>query len=103
MDYADQIWSLLDDALSAIFAGRRIPHSLEELYRGVENICRQKQAAELFEKMKARLQAYLDAQIKRPLLEAAKMLPGGQARHLNVELLNLMHVSWLDWNTKLVM
>ncbi|KXX76455.1 Cullin-4B [Madurella mycetomatis] len=50
----------LDAALSAIFAGRPTPQPMERLYRGVEDICRKGEAAELTERLRARCEAWLN-------------------------------------------
>ena len=101
-EYFDRTWVKLDESLSAIFAGQKAPHSIEELYRGVENICRQELAGELFEKMSARIRDYLEARVQRPLRAKAAMSCNDQAGRRHVELLSLMHAAWLDWNAKLV-
>ncbi|KAK4455862.1 Cullin-4B [Podospora aff. communis PSN243] len=49
----------LQDALAAIFSGRPTAQPMERLYRGVEDICRKGEAAELAEALKRRCEVYL--------------------------------------------
>lgn len=101
-DYADRTWGHLDEALTTIFAGQKIQHSLEELYRGVENICRQDGAPELFEKLQTRVQQYLESKISDPSSSnVAQPMIDRKARE-HVQLLVQLHAAWLDWNAKLV-
>ena len=50
-EYYNTVWERLDASLSAIFTDGKLPYSNEELYRGVENVCRQGKAAALFQKL----------------------------------------------------
>ena len=50
-DYYNTVWERLEASLSAIFTDEKLPYSNEELYRGVENVCRQGKAAVLFKKL----------------------------------------------------
>src|SRR5258708_4378141 len=45
--YLNQVWEKLDAALTVVFKNEKITFSLEELYRGVENLCRQGHAEEV--------------------------------------------------------
>jgi hypothetical protein len=92
--YFDQIWVQLDAALTAIFNCGKLPYSLEELYRGVENVCRQDQAPKLYEKMKERCRAYVATTLKAPLLE--------RVGHSDVEVLQAVQSAWKKWYRQLV-
>ncbi|KAH0562716.1 hypothetical protein GP486_002621, partial [Trichoglossum hirsutum] len=92
--YFDQIWIQLDAALTAIFNSEKLPYSLEELYRGVENVCRQDQAAKLYEKTKERCRAYVATNLKAPLLE--------KTSHSDVEVLQAVQSSWKKWYRQLM-
>lgn len=92
----ERIWTQLDVSLTAIFSGSKLPYSMEELYRGVENVCRQHRAPELFEKLKSRCQEYLQVTVKGHLLEDTQIERG------NVEVLHSMLTAWTKWNTYLV-
>ena len=50
-EYYNTVWERLEASLSAIFTDGKLPYSNEELYRGVENVCRQGKAADLFKKL----------------------------------------------------
>ena len=50
-EYYKSVWKRLEASLSAIFTDGKLPYSNEELYRGVENVCRQGKAADLFQKL----------------------------------------------------
>lgn len=51
-EYYNTVWKRLEASLLAIFADEKLPYSNEELYRGVEIVCRQGKAAGLYEKLK---------------------------------------------------
>lgn len=51
-EYYNIVWNRLEASLLAIFADEKLPYSNEELYRGVEIVCRQGKAAALYEKLK---------------------------------------------------
>ncbi|KAL2181353.1 Cullin family-domain-containing protein [Thermothelomyces heterothallicus CBS 202.75] len=57
--YYARIHADLDAALSSIFAGRPTAQPMERLYRGVEDICRKGDAAELTERLRARCEGWL--------------------------------------------
>jgi len=62
--YFNQTWGSLEAALTAIFESRKISTSLEELYRGTENICRADRAGELYTRLKACCSAYVGDRLK---------------------------------------
>jgi cullin 4 len=91
--YFNQTWTLLDAALTAIFNGQKISHSLEELYRGVENICRAEKAGRLFEKLKERCQTYVDQQLRGEIME--------QAGRDNETFVGAVVGAWKKWSSQL--
>ena len=95
-EYSGRVWAQLDEALTAIFGGKKVPHSLEELYRGVENVCRQDGAPDLFASMRARCEEHVEVAIKCPLIEVAA---SGRS---SVEMLRLVHNTWMTWNAQMV-
>ncbi|KAI9851518.1 MAG: hypothetical protein M1838_003472 [Thelocarpon superellum] len=95
-DYFAKVWVQLDEALTAIFQGDKVPHSLEELYRAVENVCRQNGAPALCARMRARCDDHVEHAIRDPLLEKAS---SGRS---HVEMLQLVHTAWLTWNAQLL-
>jgi hypothetical protein len=54
--FVEQTWARLDAALDTIFSGGKVDFSLEELYRGVENLCRQGLARDTAERLEPKLQ-----------------------------------------------
>ena len=92
--YYNNVCSQLDNALSAIFRHEKI--SLEELYRGVENICRQDRAPALFLKLYERCQTHAVADFGAPLVEAAA---NGTCIG---DLLRAVLKAWATWKDELV-
>ena len=93
--YFDKIWSQLDSALTSTFNDEKPKHSLEELYRGVENVCRQGKAQALANKLRERCEAYMTGKILESLL--AKCSTGD-----DVEVLRAVEAAWSTWNSRLV-
>lgn len=92
--YFNSVWSQLDKGLSAIFRGEKI--SLEELYRGVENVCRQGKAPALFQKLCERCAVYISTDISASLLKEANK--GANP----VDLLRVTLKAWSTWWDQLV-
>ncbi|MCJ1474829.1 hypothetical protein MMC13_003489 [Lambiella insularis] len=68
--YYNTVWNQLDVALSAIFRHEKIP--LEELYKGVENVCRQDKAPALFQKLCERCKDNVLQNLRNPLIKDAR-------------------------------
>lgn len=68
-EYYNTVWKRLEDSLSAIFADEKVSYSNEELYRGVEIVCRQGKAAALYEKLKNKCYWNVLHNIKEPLIQ----------------------------------
>lgn len=56
--YFEQTWQKLDVSLDSIFGNKEIPHSMEELYKGAENVCRQGNSADLCGRLEEKAQIY---------------------------------------------
>lgn len=93
--YFDKTWSQLDTALSAIFDSRKPAISLEELYKGAENICRQERAALLAKKVQERCKDYVAGKLRDNLVTRA----GGGT---NVDTLRAVIEAWSMWHSRLV-
>lgn len=93
--YFDKIWAQLDAALSAIFEGKKPDTSLEELYKGAENICRQERAALLAKKVQERCKDYVAGALRDNLVTRA----GGGT---NVDTLRAVIDAWSAWHSRLV-
>lgn len=93
-EYFNQVWGWLDDALAKVFNGdggaERIDFSLETLYRGVENVCRQGHAAELAAKLHARCARFVEEGLRTPLVERA-------GATTEVDLLRAVLGAWRTW------
>ena len=94
--YFDKVWTRLDAALSAVFEDRVPEISLEELYKGAENVCRQGRAAALAKKLQDRCREYVSGKLRRSLV--AKAEKGGS----NINVLQAVIEAWSAWRSKLV-
>ncbi len=92
--YYKHVWDQLDAALSAIFANEKVPYSMEELYRGVEILCRQDRAPSLYTKLCDKCKQ-VTARMEQPLMEASRT---GN----NVDVLRTVVEAWSAWNAQLV-
>lgn len=92
--YFNNVWNQLDNGLSAIFHDDKI--SLEELYRGVENLCRQDKAPVLFQKLCERCTVHVSTKLRASLIKSAL---GGASP---VELLRATIQAWSTWWNQLV-
>jgi hypothetical protein len=93
--YFDKVWSQLDAALSAVFSGGKPEISLEELYKGAENVCRQGRAVVLTQRLQDRCRAHVSGSLRDDLL--AKAADGS-----NVDTLRAVIDAWSTWKSKLV-
>lgn len=93
-EFLDQTWQKVDAALDTIFQQDKINFSLEELYRGVENICRQGMAVEAKKRLVAKCKTYVDG----PLKQGVEQMLGRQ----NVDVLRATLQAWATWNSQLV-
>ncbi|KAF2112906.1 cullin-4B [Lophiotrema nucula] len=91
--YLDQVWAKVDTALDTIFEGGEINFSLEELYRGVENLCRQKMAEDVSERLIAKCKEYAKGSLKSRVQE---MLGRG-----DIEVLRGTLSAWATWGEQL--
>ena len=90
-DYYSQVWEQLDASLDAIFNERKTPYSLEELYRGVENICRQGKAEPLYQNLCEKCQSHVLRRLRGPLLHESSSMS-------NIELLQAVVSAWSTWS-----
>ncbi|KAL9096826.1 MAG: hypothetical protein Q9165_000790 [Trypethelium subeluteriae] len=93
-DYLEQVWLKLDKALDLVFKEGKVTFPLEELYRGVENVCRQGHASTIHTRLKARCTRHVTRMLKTPLVEKA----GEQ----NVDVLRAVLGAWARWKTQMV-
>ena len=92
--YLDQTWMRLAVSLDAIFAGKSVlPYSMEELYKGAENVCRQGHSAELCGRLEQKAQTYAGS-LQRSLLQGID----AESTVLLQEVVN----AWSTWNRQMV-
>ncbi|KAK3680171.1 hypothetical protein LTR78_000548 [Recurvomyces mirabilis] len=92
--YLEKIWGQLDAALAIIFKDGKEGFSREDLYRGVENVCRQGGARTLFERLDGRCRQHIERDMRDPLLEKS----GAD----NVTLLKAVLAEWARWKEQMV-
>jgi len=90
--FLDQTWAKTDRALDTIFGQGDIDFSLEELYRGVENVCRQNMAREVKDRLIARCNAHVAGSLKSRVQASV-----GRA---NVDVLRATLQVWAEWNSQ---
>lgn len=93
--YFEKVWSQLDAALTAIFDNQKPAHSLEELYRGAENVCRQGKAPILAKRLRDRCEGYISGKLLGHIL--SKVEAGS-----DVDVLWAVEDAWSGWNSRLV-
>ncbi|KAK3322302.1 Cullin-domain-containing protein [Apodospora peruviana] len=87
----------LDDALSDIFAwGSPAKHGLDRLYRGVEDLCRKGEAAELAERLWQRCEAHLNG------VDVLGRIRSDGGVGDDVALLRSVLAHWKAWTEKLL-
>ncbi|KAF2425729.1 Cullin-domain-containing protein [Tothia fuscella] len=91
--YLNQTWEKLSKALDAIFRDQKIPYSLEELYRGVENVCRQGHAAELCGRLEKLAKTYAEDLVKSGQF--------GDDLQGNTLVLGAVVTAWAVWNKQM--
>ncbi|KAI9671316.1 MAG: hypothetical protein M1831_004225 [Alyxoria varia] len=92
--YCSTTIKALDAALTAIFGDRRPELSNEELYRGVENVCKLGKAEELAELLNRRMRTHLQMNFKEPLL--------AKTGETDIVVLRAVIPAWTRWNNHLV-
>lgn len=93
--YFDQTWQQLDAALTTVLAEAPVDFSIEELYRGVENLCRQGRAQDVNARLAERCKLHIRNTVTTSLLE--------KARHNNVEVLHDVLAAWSSWNAQMTL
>ncbi|KAH8910291.1 putative nuclear pore complex subunit Nup192 [Coniochaeta sp. PMI_546] len=97
-DYYSRTWRELDDALTAVFAGRQPAQPLEKLYRGVEDICRKGEAEKLGEMLQARCEEYLGKEVLARIRS-----DGGGPNADSVVMLRAVLAHWKRWSQQLTL
>jgi cullin-4 len=92
--FLDQTWQKIEKALETIFQQGAIDFSLEELYRGVENVCRQNMAKDIKERLVAKCKDYVGGSLKAKVKESLG--------RTNVDVLRATLQAWAVWNSQMV-
>jgi cullin-4 len=92
--FLDQTWQKVAVALDTVFARGNIDFSLEELYRGIENLCRQGMAKETLSKLKAKCKAHVSGTLKGKITETAG--------RKDVDVLRATLQAWAAWMEQMV-
>lgn len=93
--YFEKTWAQLDAALDAIFNEQTPPYALEELYKGVENVCRQKRAQNLAKRLQDRCRAYICDSVVPALLKKTES-------NDEIDTLRAVEGAWSAWSSRLV-
>ena len=93
--YFEEIWGQLSDAVDVIFSRDETPFSMEQLYRGVENLCRQGKPALLFSKLQTKCGDRLENEVLKPLVASSTSKSG-------VQLLRDTTEAWTTWRRQMV-
>lgn len=92
--YFDQTWQQLDASLTTIFDDAPVNFSMEDMYRGVENLCRQGRARDVYQKLAQRCTSHINTTVKQSLL--------AKTRSSNVEVLQDVLQAWSTWNSQII-
>lgn len=93
-EYYNTVWKRLEASLLVVFADEKLPYSNEELYRGVEIVCRQGKAAGLYEKLKNTCSWNVLHNVKEPLIQIS-------GNDNAVDVLQAVVQAWSRWNKQL--
>lgn len=88
--FLEQTWQKLEAALDTIFKQGEIDFSLEELYRGVENLCRQNMARDVKERLVRKCKEYVGGALKSKVKESLA--------RTNVDVLRATLQAWATWH-----
>lgn len=93
--YYEKVWTQLEAAMSAIFSDEKMSCSKEELYTGVEILCRQGRAPWLYQKLWEKCKGEVARWAKEPLSDE-------RLKEKDVDILNLVVQAWFRWMNHLV-
>ena len=95
-EYLEKVWAQEDTALTESFDDDKIPYSLEELYKGAENVCRQGKAADLYKRLKQKCEDHIHRRVVESLDQFAS------AAASNVDVLKGFIDAWSKWQRHLL-
>lgn len=91
--YLEKISGQLDAALALIFKGKQEGFSKEDLYRGVENVCRQGGASKLYSRLDERCRRHVEHDMRDSLVQ--------RAGSPNVDILSNVMTEWAQWKEQM--
>lgn len=94
-EYYERTWNQLEACLVDIFAGRQPQQSLEQLYKGVQDICRRGAADKLYQKLRDRCGSYLMDEVL-PILNTMR------SRSTNIDTLRHVYSYWQEFHKQMV-
>jgi cullin-4 len=92
--FLDQTWSKIDAALDIVFTNGEINFSLEELYRGVENLCRQGLAKDVCERLVVKSKEHITSTLKAKVKDTVG--------RKDVDVLRATLQAWATWGAQMV-
>ncbi|KAJ9501345.1 hypothetical protein H2202_003139 [Exophiala xenobiotica] len=93
--YFEQIWTQEDKALDAVFGNEKQPYSLEELYKGAENVCRQGKAAELYARLSRKCETFLTDTVRDKIRR-------DEGTSSDADVLQAFVNAWATWQKQLL-
>ncbi len=93
--YYKQVWNQLDAALSAIFIDGHLPCSLEELYKGVESLCRQNYAPTVYKGLRDKCKHKVTTSVLGSLVQNTSTASP-------IDVLGAVVEAWSHWKAQLV-
>ncbi|EHY52580.1 hypothetical protein HRR83_006927 [Exophiala dermatitidis] len=93
--YFEQIWTQEDKALDSIFSNEKEPYSLEELYKGAENVCRQGKAPELYSRLSKKCESHLTDNVRDRIRR-------DEEHSSDPEVLRAFVSAWATWQKQLL-
>ncbi|EXJ94258.1 hypothetical protein A1O1_02651 [Capronia coronata CBS 617.96] len=93
--YFEQIWTQEDKALGAIFRNEKEPYSLEELYKGAENVCRQGKAPDLYNRLSKKCESHLTDHVRDGIRR-------DEQNSSDTEMLRAFVNAWAVWQKQLL-
>ena len=85
-NFEDDTWAKLQAAVRAVHAKQAVRHSLEELYRAVEDMCLQNLAATVYDRLRAECEQHIEARLEMLLGQTPDVLA----------FLSLVQACWAD-------
>jgi len=92
--YCNHIADQIDSALTSTFNNERLALSNEELYRGVENVCKLGKATQLAQRLFQRCKEHITGEVKQSLVS--------RVGEKDVDVVRSVLAAWSLWNKQLV-